>query len=60
MKKETRPCPECSGDMEEISKRYQKAKRSHNKYRVRKFKCSVCNHEETVYADGEKEERWYN
>lgn len=51
--KEERDCPACKGPMDLLSKTYKKAKPPRTgKYRVRKFKCRICDTEETVYADG--------
>lgn len=44
-------CPECTGEMKMVSKKTTEGKRG-NKFRIRKFKCTVCDHEEAVYADG--------
>jgi hypothetical protein len=54
-KNETIECPACSGPMICVEKRYRQPRGATSKYRIRKFKCELCDHEETIYADGEKD-----
>lgn len=49
-------CSICTAPMEMVSKKYSRKRRSNEKYRIRRFKCTVCDFEETVYADGQRDE----
>ena len=61
-KNESRQCPQCSGPMICVAKRYSNPKkRATTKYRIRTFKCELCEHQENVYADGQRDdEQKYN
>lgn len=51
---DSRNCPACGGNMKAISKKYAIGKRG--KYRIRKFKCTLCDFEEAVYAAGTRDD----
>lgn len=49
-------CPVCTGPMVEISKRYYMPDPGNgHKCRIRKFKCDLCDHEETIFGNGQKD-----
>lgn len=49
-------CPQCTAEMEFVE-RLKNGKTKEGFYRRRKFRCSICLHEEIIYADGAKDLR---
>ena len=49
--KDKNPCPQCTGPMVVVSKNYHRGVQG-KKYRIRKFVCDLCGHEEKIYGDG--------
>jgi len=49
-------CDICTAPMEMVNKKYATSKKGGGKYRIRRFKCTLCDYQKSLYGEGIRDE----